>query len=173
MATKADKQAVVEELVEDLTNSEALYIAEYTGMTVADVNNLRGKFRESGIKYKVYKNTLARRAMDQIGGYNDLPERLENQNAFIFAGEELGQPAKILKKFIADNKKPSFKMAYIEGQIFESNQLDVLASMKSKTEIIGDIVGLLLSPVSNIVSALQSQGSNILGAIKQVAEKDN
>ncbi len=173
MATKADKQAVVDELVEDLTNSEALYIAQYTGMSVANINELRGKFREQGIKYKVYKNTLVRRAMDQVGGYDNLSDKLENQNAFIFTKEDLGQPAKILKKFIEGNKKPSFKLAYIEGQVFDSNQLDALASMKSKQEVIGDIVGLLLSPVSNIVSALQSQGSNILGAVKQIADKDN
>lgn len=173
MATKAEKQIVVDELVEDLSNSEALYIAQYTGMSVANVNELRGKFREQGIKYKVYKNTLVKRAMDQVGGYDKLVEKLEDQNAFIFASENLGQPAKILKKFIEGNKKPSFKLAYIEGQIFESSQLDALASMKSKQEVIGDIVGLLLSPVSNIVSALQSQGSNILGAVKQIVDKDN
>lgn len=172
MATKAEKQAVVEELKEDLQNSEALYIANYSGMSVADVNNLRGEFKKEEIKYKVYKNTLVQRAMDDIGGYDSVYDSLAGQTAFIFAKEDLGKPAKILKKFFERNKKPSFKMAFIEGQLFDSDQLNELASMKSKQEIIGDIIGLLLSPVSNVVSGLQAQGSNILGAVKQIADKE-
>jgi large subunit ribosomal protein L10 len=172
MATKADKQVIVDELKDNLNNADALYIANYSGMSVADVNSLRGEFKNEDITYKVYKNTLVHRAMDEIGGYEEVYDSLAGQTAFIFAKEDLGKPAKILKKFFDKNKKPSFQMAYIEGQVFDSNQLSQLASMKSKTEIIGDIIGLLLSPVSNIVSGLQAQGSNILGSVKQIAEKE-
>ena len=69
MATKAEKQVVVDELKENLQDSEALYIANYTGMSVAEVNSLRGEFKKEDIKYKVYKNTLVQRAMDELGGY--------------------------------------------------------------------------------------------------------
>ncbi|HKJ31140.1 MAG TPA: 50S ribosomal protein L10 [Balneolales bacterium] len=172
MATKAEKQVVVEELKENLQDSEALYIANYSGMSVAEVNSLRGEFKKEDIKYKVYKNTLVQRAMDELGGYEPVYDSLAGQTAFIFTKEDLGKPAKILKKFFEQNKKPSFQMAFIEGQIFDSEKLNQLASMKSKQEVIGDIIGLLLSPVSNIVSGLQAQGSNILGAVKQIADKE-
>lgn len=172
MPTLAEKQAVVEEITENLNSSSAVYIADYKGMSVSEINNLRSKFRKSNVNFKVYKNTLIKRAMDDVGGYDDLYPHLDNQNAFAFINEDLGAPAKVLKDFIKEFNKPSFKAAYIEGDYFTEDQLDSLAAMKSKDEVIGDILGLLLSPMSNIVSALQSQGSTIAGAIKQIAEKD-
>lgn len=172
MATLAQKKEVVDDITSNLRNSNALYVVNYSGITVEQVNALRVLFREEGITYKVYKNTLMRRAMKEVGGYDSAAEHLEEQNAFIFTGEDLGKPAKILKKYIKDNNKPEFKMAIIEGQVFKSNQLDQLAELKSKNEIIGDIIGLLLSPIHNVINGLQAQGSNILGAVKEIAKKE-
>lgn len=173
MATKETKQAVVQELVEILKNSDAVYIAGYKGINVKSVNALRNAFRNEGLAYKVYKNTLVKRAMQEVGGYDSAFHLLEEQNAFIFAKEELGKPAKVLKDFLKDNKVPQFKGALIDGTFYDENSLDALSTLKTKNEVIGDILGLLLSPMSNIVSALQAQGSNILGAVKTIAEKEN
>ncbi len=173
MATKETKQAVVEELVEILKNSDAVYIAGYKGINVKSVNALRNAFRKEGLAYKVYKNTLVKRAMQEVGGYDSAFHLLEEQNAFIFVKEELGKPAKVLKDFLKDNKLPQFKGALIDGAFFDGDSLDTLSSLKTKNEVIGDILGLLLSPMSNVVSALQAQGSNILGAVKTIAEKEN
>lgn len=173
MATLTEKKAVVADLVDRLKNTEAVYIVEYSGMSVSDVNELRGEFRKEDIAYKVYKNTMVRRAMKEAGGFDELLDKLEYQNAFIFSQEDLGKPAKILKKFSGVKGKPAFKMALIEGQVFESEQLNTLAAMKSKSEIIGDIIGLLLSPVSNIIGGLQAQGANIAGAIREIEKKGN
>ena len=172
MATLAQKKAVVEDITGNLQKANALYLVNYSGISVDQVNTLRALFREEGITYKVYKNTLMERAMKEVGGYDSAFEHLEEQNAFIFTDEDLGKPAKILKKYIKENNKPEFKMAIIEGQVFKSDQLDQLAALKSKNEIIGDIMGLLLSPIQNVISGLQAQGSNILGAVKEIAEKE-
>jgi len=171
MPTLSEKKAIVEQITEQLNSANAVYIAKYSNMSVDDMGKLRSKFREGNVLFKVYKNTLIKRAMDTIGGYEELYPYLEDQNGFAFVEEELAAPAKVLKQFIKDHKKPQFKAALIDGDHYGQDQLDTLAAMKSKNEVIGDIVGLLMAPISNVVSGLQAQGGNIAGAVKTIAEK--
>lgn len=171
MPTLAEKKAVVEEITGVLKESSAVYITNYKGLSVAEINDLRGKFRERSIQYKVYKNTLIKRAFEEVGGYDDLFPHLENQNGFAFTGEELAAPAKVLKEYLKEHDKPQFVAALVEGEYYSESQLESLAAMKSKSEIIGDVVGLLLSPIKNVVSGLQSQGQTLAGAVKTIAEK--
>jgi large subunit ribosomal protein L10 len=167
----AEKQAVLDEITETLNSSSALYVTNYTGMSVPEVNELRGAFRKGDIHFKVYKNKLMKLAMEQVGGFEEIIPSLVEQNAFAFVEEELSAPAKVLKDFIKDNNKPQFKAAIVDGDFYSEDKLDVLAAMKSKNEIIGDILGLLMAPLSNVVGALNSQGSNLVGAVKTIAEK--
>jgi len=171
MPTLVEKKAVVEEITEHLESSNAVYITNYTGMSVSDMGELRGKFREGSVRFKVYKNTLMKRAMDTIGGYEELYNHLEDQNGFAFVDEELAAPAKVLQDYIKEHNKPEFKAALIDGDFYGEDQLDTLAAMKSRTEVIGDIVGLLMAPISNVISGLEAQGNNLAGAIQTIAEK--
>ncbi|MDX1587155.1 MAG: 50S ribosomal protein L10 [Balneolaceae bacterium] len=170
MPTLTDKKAIVEEITDQLKNANAVYIANYSGMSVSDMGELRGKFYEGNVLFKVYKNTLIKRAMEEVGGYDDLYPHLNEQNGFAFVDEELAAPAKVLKDFIKENNKPKFKAALIDGDFYSEDQLDVLASMKSKSEVIGDIIGLLMAPVSNVVSGLKAQGETLAGAVQTIAE---
>ena len=108
----AEKQAVLNEITENLKNANGVYIAKYTGMSVADANELRGVFRKGNIFYKVYKNKLMKLAMEEIGGYDKVFPSLVDQNAFAFVEDELSAPAKVLKEFAKDKKKPEFKGAF-------------------------------------------------------------
>lgn len=171
MPTLAEKKAVVESITEDLNSSGAIYITNYSGMSVKEINEMRGQFYEGDIKFKVYKNTLVKRAMEDVGGYDDLYPHLVEQNGFAFVEEEHAAPAKVIKKLYEETKKPKFKAAIIDGDYYGEDELNKLAAMKSKSEVIGDIVGLLLAPVSNVVSALQAPGRNIAGAIETIAEE--
>jgi len=171
MPTLADKKAVVEDITENLNRAAAVYVANYKGMSVDDINSLRTKFRYSDIRFKVYKNTLIKRAMEEVGGYEELYPHLHEQNAFAFVEEDLGAPAKVMKAFYSEHNKPQFKAALVEGDFYGEEHLDTLASMKSKEEIISDILGLLAAPMHNIVGGLQAQGSNIAGAIQTIAEQ--
>lgn len=173
MATLEKKKESQQEIVELLKNSDAVYLTDYKGMSVAQINKLRRDFRNDGVTYKVFKNTIVKRAMEEVGGYDQAFPLLENQSAFAFVSGDPATPAKILKSFLKENKTPEFKGAIIEGALFEGDKLDALSSMKSKEEVIGDIIGLLLAPITNIVSGLQAQGSNILGAVKTIAEKED
>lgn len=171
MPTLTQKKAVVEEITDQLKSTNAVYITNYTGMSVSDMGELRGKFRDGNVLFKVYKNTLIKRAMDTIGGYEELYPHLAEQNGFAFVEEELAAPAKVLKNYIKEHNKPKFKAALIDGDYYNEDQLDTLAAMKSKSEVIGDIVGLLMAPISNVVNGLQAQGGNLAGAIQTIAEK--
>lgn len=167
----AEKRAVLDEITENLKKANAVYVAKYTGMSVAEANQLRGAFRKGNVFFKVYKNKLMKLAMQEVGGYDDILPSLVDQNGFAFVEEELSAPAKVLKEFIKEHKKPEFKAAIIDGEFFGEDKLDVLASMKTKNEIIGDVLGLLMAPISNVVGALNAQGSNLVGAVKTIAEK--
>mgnify|MGYP001310336154 CR=1 FL=1 len=168
----AEKRAILDEISETLQNSGALYVTKYKGMSVAQANKLRGAFRKGNINFKVYKNKLMKLAMQEVGGYDEMLPLLSEQNAFAFVEDELSAPAKVLKDFIKENNdKPEFKAALIDGDFYGPDQLAVLAAMRTKDEIIADILGLLMAPITNVVGSLQAQGSNLLGAVKTVATK--
>ena len=167
----AEKRAVLDEIAANLKNSNAVYIAKYSGMSVDEANELRGAFRKGNVFFKVYKNKLVKLAMEEVGGYDEIMPKLNEQNGFAFVEEELSAPAKVLKDFIKDHNKPEFKAAIIDGEYFGEDKLDTLAAMKSKNEIIGDVLGLLMAPINNVVGALNAQGSNLVGAVKTIAEK--
>jgi len=171
MPTLSEKKAVVEEITEQLNSSNGVYITNYTGMSVGDMGEIRGEFRKGNVRFKVYKNTLIKRAMEAIGGYEELFPHLHDQNGFAFVEEELAAPAKVLKNYIKENNKPAFKAALIDGDYYSEEKLDSLAAMKSKNEIIGDIMSLLQAPLTNVISGLQAQGSTIAGAVQTIAEK--
>lgn len=171
MPTLSEKKAVVEEITEQLNSSNGVYITNYTGMSVGDMGEIRGQFRKGNVRFKVYKNTLIKRAMEAIGGYEELFPHLHDQNGFAFVEEELAAPAKVLKDYIKENNKPAFKAALIDGDYYSEEKLDSLAAMKSKNEIIGDIMSLLQAPLTNVISGLQAQGSTIAGAVQTIAEK--
>lgn len=166
------KAAAVEEITERLKNANAVYLTNYQGLTVSQSNALRDKFRAAGIEFKVLKNTLLRRAMQDIGGYDEVFEYLHGATAVAFTTDPAA-PARILKDFIKDNDKLGFKAAYVDGAVFGEKQLEALTTLKSREELIGDVIGLLLAPASNVIGALQAQGSNILGILKTISEREN
>lgn len=170
--TKDEKAAAVEEITGMLEGTPTVYLTNYSGLTVAQANELRDRFRNAGVEFRVFKNTLVRLAMERIGGYDDLLEHLSGPTA-VALSEEPAAPARVIKDFLSDKntEKPELKAAYIGGAFYGADALDVLASLKSKDELIGDIVGLLLSPASTIVGAIQSPAQTLAGAIRTIAEK--
>lgn len=171
--TRDQKADAVGAIQERLEAHNTVYVTDYKGLSVEQVNDLRNRFRDAGIEYKVVKNTLLRLAMERIGGYDDIFAHLNGPTA-VALSEEPAAPARVIKKFLSDLKGelPQLKAAYVDGAVFSGDQIDALASLKSKDELIGDILGLLLSPITNVVGGLQAQGQNIVGALKTIAEKE-
>lgn len=169
---RAEKAAAVDALEKSLEAVSAVYLTDYSGLTVEESNDLRRRFKEAGVSFTVAKNTFIRLAMERLGGYDGVLEDLNGPTAIALT-DDPSAPAKIIKQFASsvDIQKPQLKSAVIEGSVFGADQLDALAALKSKDELISDIVGLLLAPASNVVGALQSPGSNLVGAIKAIADR--
>jgi len=172
--TKEEKIIYVQELAEKFKNFPNFYIADTGGLSVAQVNELRGKCYEAEIELRVIKNTLIRKALEQTGvDYTEIYPALKQTSAVFFVKENPNKPAKLIKdyrKVVKD--KPVLKAAYVESSLFMGDaSLDALVALKSKDELIGEIIGLLQSPAKNVISALQSGGGKLAGILKTLSEK--
>lgn len=145
------KSLVVSEIVEKLNNSSSAVVVDYKGLTVAEVTELRKVMREAGVDYKVYKNTLVRRAAQEVGieQFND--ELLVGTNAIAFGYDDPVAPARILKKFIETHPKMQLKMGVVEGEFYDEAKIMELANIPSREELIAKLLGSLKAPVSNFV----------------------
>jgi large subunit ribosomal protein L10 len=173
--TKADKTAVIEELKGKLADSEFFYITDSSTLTVENVNKLRGMLFEKGIEMRVVKNTLLRKAMEATAdekGFEPLYEHLKGPTSVMFT-DVANAPAKVIKEFRKSSPKPVIKAAYIDSAIYEGDErLDELASIKSNEELLGDLLGLLQSPMRNLVGSLQSGQSTIMNLLKALEQRE-
>lgn len=172
---KEDKAQLVESLVQQLNEYDNFYLADLSGLDSEQTTNLRRMLYKNGITLRVVKNTLLKRALKEVEYNVDEFEGFLAGPTSIMYTEKGNAPAKVIKDYIKKFKteKPSVKAAYIEQTVYdgEENKLDFLASIKSKDELIADLIGLLQSPAKNVVSGLQSGGSKLSGILETLSEK--
>ena len=146
------KQGVVSEIVEKMQRAQSVVVVDYKGVTVEQATNLRNKFREAGIDYKVYKNTLVRRAAGELGKFEKFDEEnLVGTNAIAFGYDDAVASAKIIADFAKANPQVEFKMGYVEGEYYDAAGLTALSKIPSREELIAKLLGSLKAPVSNFV----------------------
>ncbi|MEO9967633.1 MAG: 50S ribosomal protein L10 [Reichenbachiella sp.] len=175
--TRAEKAVVIKELSEKFKETSNFYFTDASSLTVAEINDFRQKCFDNGVEYKVVKNTLIRKALETVdadfSSLND--EVLTGFSGVMFTGAESANlPAKIIKEFKkADSAdRPKLKGASIDYDLFIGEEhLSTLATLKSKKELIGEVIGLLQSPAKNVVSALQSGGTTLSGLVKTLSER--
>ena len=175
--TKDDKAVVLEDLKSKLEEHSFFYLADPTAMTAAQTNKLRRKCFEQDIHMQVVKNKIALKIMKEADaslGYEGLFDAFKGQTAILFTKNQKS-PAKLIEEFRKENStdKPGFKGAYIDASTFVGeDQLAVLKKLKSREELIGEVIGLLQSPAKNVISALQgSAGHKIAGLVKALEER--
>ncbi len=173
--TRSEKTAAIEELKEKFSNSDFFYLTDSSTLTVEKVNQLRSLCHQKGIELKVVKNTLAQKALesfDETKGYAALYDQLKGPTALMFT-QVANDPAKLIKEFRGkDGERPILKAAYIDQDVFiGDDQLDALASLKSKEDLLGEIITLLQSPVKNVLGSLQSGGNTLAGLVKALQER--
>jgi large subunit ribosomal protein L10 len=170
---KEDKDKIIESLVEKISNYKNFYLADTSELNAADTSALRRKCFEKQIKLEVVKNTLLKKALEKVeGDFEELYGTLNYSTSIMFSETSNG-PAKLIKEFRKGKPKPVLKAAYVEESIYVGdNQLDALVNIKSKFELVGDIIGLLQSPSKNVISALQSSGGKLAGIVKTLSEKE-
>jgi large subunit ribosomal protein L10 len=169
---REEKQAIIDNLADIIKQYPNFYITDTAGLTVDNTTKLRRLCFNKGVKMRVAKNSLIRKAMEKAGaGYEGIYDALKGTSAIMFS-ETGNVPAKIIKEFRKTNDKPLLKGAYIDSSIFLGDtQLETLSKLKSKNELIGEVIGLLQSPARNVISALQSGGGKLAGIVKTLSER--
>ena len=168
---KEEKVKVVEELKGQLNDYKSIYLTDIAGLDAMQTSNLRRECFNSNVKLSVVKNTFLERAMSESeNDFGDLKDLLKG-NTTIMLSESGNSPAKVIKKFRKDGEKPILKGAFVDEAIYiGDDQIEALFNLKSKDEVIGEIIALLQSPAKNVISALKSSSGKIAGFVKTLSE---
>ncbi len=171
---REEKDVIIENLAQRLNATKHFYLTDISELNAEETSNLRRKCFEKEISLLVVKNTLLRKAMEKSeGDFDDLYDILKDSTSILFC-ETGNTPAKLIKELRKTMERPLIKAAFVEESIYiGDNQLDVLSNIKSKNELLGDLLMLLQSPATNLVSALASSGNKMAGALKTLSEKEN
>ncbi|PQB04818.1 50S ribosomal protein L10 [Aureitalea marina] len=171
--TREEKSKVIEQLTATLADNQNIYLADISGLDAGTTSNLRRACFKAGVSLSVVKNTLLAKAMESSDkDFGDLSTVLKGNTSLMIA-EAGNAPAKVIKEFRKKSEKPLLKGAFIEEAIFiGDDQLETLVEIKSREELIGEIIGLLQSPAKNVISALKSGGGTLSGILKTLSEKE-
>jgi large subunit ribosomal protein L10 len=172
--TREEKAQIIDELSAKFAQHPHFYITDASGLTVEQINAFRRMCFHAGVEYGVYKNTLIRKALEkQEGNFEDIYKVLHGFSGVIFSKEAGNAPAKVIKEYRKKKEgKPGFKAASIDSALFiGEEQLNTLSELKSKNELIGEIISLLQSPAKNVLSALLSGKHTVAGLVKALEER--
>ena len=170
--TKEEKQLQIDSIASSIDGTPNFYLADISGMDAEATYQLRKACHKNGIKLAVVKNTLLKKALDTLeADYSEVYGTLKGNTSIMFS-ETGNAPAKLIKEFNKKHEKPVLKAAYVEESIYVgADQLPMLTEIKSKDELLGEIIGLLQSPATNVISALKAQGGTIAGILQTLSEK--
>jgi len=171
--TREEKSQVIKDLTTQLADNSNIYLADISGLNAGATSNLRRACFKANVQLAVVKNTLLEKAMEASDReFGELPTVLKGNTSVMYS-ETGNAPAKVIKAFRKKSDKPLLKGAFIEETIYLGDeQLDMLVDIKSKEELIGEIIGLLQSPAKNVISALQSSGGKLSGILKTLSQKE-
>ena len=171
--TREEKSIVIKDLTTKLADSSNVYLADISGLNAAVTSDLRRACFKADVKLMVVKNTLLAKAMDSTDKEFGELTGILNGSTSIMLSETGNAPAKVIKNFRKKNEKPILKGAYVAESIYVGDEnLDALVDIKSKEEVIGEIIELLQSPAKNVVSALKSSGGKLSGILKTLSQKE-
>jgi len=171
---REDKDAIIETIVEQINVNNHFYLTDIGGLNAEDTSNLRRECFKSDIKLVVVKNTLLQKAFEKLEGkYDELYDVLKGPTSVMFT-EQGNAPAKLIKEFRKGKEKPILKAAFVEDTVYiGDDQLEHLVAIKSRDELIGDIILLLQSPAKNVISSLKSGGNILHGVLETLANREN
>lgn len=170
---REEKEQIINGLVEQMKVTNHFYLTDISDLNVETTNKLRRLCFDKGVKLQVAKNSLIQKALEKSeGDFTEMFEVLKGSSAIMFC-ETANVPAKVIKEFRKKNPKPILKGAFVEYSLFiGDNHLEALVKLKSKNELIGDIIAILQSPAKNVISALQSGGNTLAGVVKTLSERE-
>jgi large subunit ribosomal protein L10 len=168
---RSDKEAIVAEVAERAARATAMYFADFTGLTVEEATELRREFRKAGVEYRVVKNTLAKKALEQLTGYDRVFEKLVGPTGIAFSYDDAVAPAKIIKKFSDKSGKLKLKAAILEKQVFDGSRLDELSKLPTRAELMAGVLGSIQAPMTGIVGAIGAVIRDLVNVIDAIEKK--
>lgn len=168
---RSEKEQVIAEVTETVSRATGMYFTDFTGLTVQQATELRSELRKSGIEYRVVKNTLIKKALEQISGYDKVYDKLVGPTGVAFAFEDAVVPAKIIDKFMAKHQKLSVKAAVLDKQVYDGAKIAELAKLPSKKDILAAILGSVEAPLAGVPSVVNAVMRDLVSVIDEIGKK--
>lgn len=168
---RSEKEAIITEVVDRVSRAVAVYFADFSKLTVAEETELRREFRKSGVEYTVIKNTLIRKALEQLTGYDRVYDKLVGPTGIVFAYDDPAAPAKVIKKFSEKTGKFQLKTAVVEKHVYDGAKLEQLSSLPTRKDLIAAVLGSLQAPISGIVGSVNAVMRDLVQVIDAIEKK--
>lgn len=168
---RSEKEEIVAEVTEVAGRANGMFFTDFTGLSVAEATELRREFRKSGIQYRVVKNTLIRKALENLSGYDKVYPRLVGPTGVAFAFDDPVAPAKIIQKFKEKTKKLSLKLCVIEKEVFDGARLAEIATMPTRTEMMAAIAGSIQAPIAGVPTVINALMRDLVSVIGEIEKK--
>lgn len=169
---RSEKDEIIGQIKELVEGASAIFLVDYAKVNVQDISKLRTSFRNDGVTYKVFKNTLVKKALASLGKYEKLNDNLVGMIGIAFAKENYIAPAKVIKKYNDEKQKFVFRGCYIENEYYDASKLDAIATMPTKEEIIAAIIGSVAAPASGIVGAINAVIRDLVSVVDQISKRE-
>lgn len=170
---KEEKVESIDEVAETVSRSTAMYFTDFSGLTVEQATDLRRELRKAGVEYKVAKNTLIKKALERVTGYDKVYDKLVGPTGIAFAFEDVVAPAKVIDKFVDKHHKLSLKVAVLERQVYDGKRLKEIAKLPSKKELMASILGCIQSPLAGVPTVINAVMRDLVSVIDEVGKKLN
>jgi large subunit ribosomal protein L10 len=168
---KQEKEQIIAEVVEVASRARGMYFTDFHGLTVEQATELRRELRKAGITYRVVKNTLARKALERVTGYDRVFDRLAGPTGIAFAFEDPLTPAKIIHRFAEKHNKLSLKVCVVEKEVYDGAKLKELARLPSRTELLAGIVGSVQAPLAGVPTVISVLLREVVSVVDEIGKK--
>ena len=168
---RSEKEQIVVEVAEVVGRASGMFFTDFSGLTVEQATELRREFRKSSVHYRVAKNTLIRKALENVTGYDKVYDKLAGPTGVAFAFDDAVAPAKVIKKFSDKHGKLRLKICVIEKQVYEGARLDELAKLPTRKDLMAGILGIIQSPLAGVPTVLNAVMRDLVSVIDEVGKK--
>lgn len=168
---RKEKEQIVADVVGLIAGTSGMFFTDFSGLTVDQMTDLRREFRKAGVQYRVAKNTLIRKALEQVGGYDGLRDRLVGPTGVAFAYDDPVAPARIIQKFAEKNSKLSLKVCVIEQQVYDGSALADIARMPTRKDMMAAIVGSIQSPLAGVPTVINALMRDLVSVVGEIEKK--
>ena len=168
---REEKEQIVAEVAETVRRAHGLFFTDFAGLTVGQATELRREFYKAGVNYRVVKNTLIRKALEQVSGYDSVFDRLAGPTGVAFAFEDPVAPAKIIQKFSEKHGKLSLKVCVLDRQVYEGGKLKELAALPTRKEMMAAILGSVQAPLAGVPTVINAVMRDLVSVIDAIEKK--